>query len=196
MLAPDMFTLFIERLDTAGIRYVVTGSVAVIVYGDPRMTHDIDLVVEVSRKQIPAIIDAFPEGEFYCPPAEVIGVECARSTRGHFNIIHHVTGFKADIYPVGNDGMLAWAIRNPRMFNLGGIVIRVAPPEYVIAKKLEYFKEGRSPKHVGDIRGMLEASADCISFEKLNELIEKQGLADVWLLVTTSDANKENISCN
>ena len=44
---------------------MVTGSVAVIVYGDPRMTHDIDLVVEISRKQIPAIIDAFPEEEFY-----------------------------------------------------------------------------------------------------------------------------------
>ena len=186
MLAPDMFTLFLERLESAGIRYVVTGSVAVIVYGDPRMTHDIDLVVEVSQKQIPAIIEAFPEETFYCPPPEVIGVECARSTRGHFNIIHHATGFKADIYPVGRDGMLAWAIRNPRLFKLGGIEIRVAPPEYVIAKKLEYFKEGRSPKHISDIRGMLEASSDSISFEKLNEFIALLGLEDVWSMVDSS----------
>ena len=183
MLAPDMFTVFLVRLDRAGIKYVVTGSVAVIVYGDPRMTHDIDLVVEVSRKQIPAIIDAFPEEEFYCPPAEVIGVECARSTRGHFNIIHHATGFKADIYPVGSDPMLAWAVRNPRTFALGGIEIRVAPPEYVIAKKLEYYKEGRSPKHISDIQGMLEASSNFISYKKLYEFIEKQGLSEVWSLV-------------
>lgn len=180
MLPPDMFTVFLERLENAGIRYVVTGSVAVIVYGDPRMTHDIDLVVEVGRNQISAIIEAFPEAAFYCPPPEVIGVECARSTRGHFNIIHHATGFKADIYPVGNDNLLVWAIRNPRLFTLGGIQIRVAPPEYVIAKKLEYFKEGRSHKHVSDIRGMLETSRDAISMHKLNELIALMGLEDVW----------------
>jgi hypothetical protein len=186
MLAPDMFTVFLERLESAGIRYVVTGSVAVIVYGDPRMTHDIDLVVEVSLKQIPAIIDAFPEEEFYCPPAEIIGVECARSTRGHFNIIHHATGFKADIYPVGNDSLLRWATANPRFFTLGGMQIRVAPPEYVIAKKLEYFKEGRSPKHISDIKGMLETSSGVISIEKLNELIALLGLEDVWDMVVTS----------
>lgn len=190
MLAPDMFTVFLERLETAGIRYVVTGSVAVIVYGDPRMTHDIDLVVEVSRKQIPAIIAAFPEEEFYCPPSEVIGVECARSTRGHFNIIHHATGFKADIYPVGSDGLLSWAIRNPRLFTLGGVEIKVAPPEYVIVKKLEYFKEGHSPKHISDIRGMLEASSDYISFEKLEELVALMGLQDVWNEVVSN--NKYN----
>lgn len=191
MLAPDMFTIFLERLESAGIRYVVTGSVAVIVYGDPRMTHDIDLVVEISRKQIPAIIDAFPEEEFYCPPPEVIGVECARSTRGHFNIIHHATGFKADIYPVGNDSLLHWAIGNPRFFTLGGIQIRVAPPEYVIAKKLEYFKEGRSPKHISDIKGMLEASRDVISIEKLNEFVASMGLGDVWSQVVSSTEDFE-----
>jgi len=191
MLAPDMFTIFLERLESAGILYVVTGSVAVIVYGDPRMTHDIDLVVEVARKQISSIIDAFPEEEFYCPPAEVIGVECARSTRGHFNIIHHATGFKADIYPIGNDSLLAWALRNPRLFSFGGIEMRVAPPEYVIAKKLEYYKEGHSQKHISDIRGMLEASSDFISFSKLDELIENLGLSHVWRLVTSSNQHEE-----
>ncbi len=186
MLAPDMFTIFLERLGSAGIRHVVTGSVAVIVYGDPRMTNDIDLVVEVSLKQIPAIINAFPEKEFYCPPPEVIGVECARSTRGHFNIIHHATGFKADIYPAGNDTLLHWAIGNPRIFTLGGIQIRVAPPEYVIVKKLEYFKEGRSPKHISDIKGMLEASREVISIDKLNEFVALMGVGDAWNQVVSS----------
>jgi hypothetical protein len=191
MLAPDMFTVFLERLERAGIRYVVTGSVAVIVYGDPRMTHDIDLVVEVGRNQIPAFVKSFPEDLFYCPPAEVIGVECARSTRGHFNIIHHATGFKADIYPVGNDSLLLWAIRNPRLFTFGGLQIRVAPPEYVIAKKLEYFKEGRSPKHISDIKGMLDASRDGISFEILKEFVVSLGLEEVWNMVASTTEDSE-----
>jgi hypothetical protein len=193
MLAPDLFLVFLERLDQAGIRYVVTGSVAVIVYGDPRMTHDIDLVVELQRSQVKGLLEVFPEDEFYCPPSEALAVECARSTRGHFNIIHHATGFKADVYPTGNDRLLAWAINNPRMFDFGGIRIRVAPPEYVIVKKLEYFKEGRSHKHVSDIRGMLEASSDLIATEKLDELIRQQGLCDVWKIVVSDSAGGENI---
>ena len=195
MLAPDLFMVFLDRLEQAGIRYVITGSVAVIVYGDPRMTHDIDLVVEMQRSQVKKLIEAFPEDQFYCPPVEALAVECARSTRGHFNIIHHATGFKADIYPVGNDHLLAWAINNAKLFDFGGMQIRVAPPEYVIVKKLEYYKEGHSHKHISDIRGVLEASSDLIVMEKLNELITQMGLRDVWSAIL-SDSVEENTLCN
>ena len=185
MLAPDLFMVFIQRLEQAGIPYVVTGSVAVIVYGDPRMTHDIDLVVELHRSHIAALIHAFPEDQFYCPPVEVITTEAARSTRGHFNIIHHDTGFKADIYPVGNDALLAWAIKHARTFDLGGLTLQVAPPEYVIVKKLEFYREGKSAKHLSDIAGMLAASADLIDFKLLNEKLELYGLKHEWGQVST-----------
>jgi hypothetical protein len=180
MLVPDLFMVFIQGLQQAGIPYVVTGSVAVIVYGDPRMTHDIDLVVELHRSQIAALINAFPEEQFYCPPVEVITTESARSARGHFNIIHHETGFKADIYPVGNDALLAWAIKHARTFDLGGLTLQVAPPEYVIVKKLEFYREGKSAKHLSDIAGMLAASADLIDFKLLKEKLEQYGLKREW----------------
>ena len=188
MLAPDLFAVFLERLEQAGVRYVVTGSVAVIAYGDPRMTHDIDLVVELQRSQISALVEAFPDEEFYCPPPEVIAVESSRSSRGQFNIIHHKTGFKADIYPVGNDSFLAWAINNAKQFPFGSFSIKIAPPEYVIIKKLEYFKEGRSAKHISDIKGMLEASPDLIDHKKLHELLVRHGLLDLWQLIVTEKA--------
>ncbi len=46
---------------------------------------------------------ALPAEEYYCPPLEVIDSERTRDQRGHFNLIHHETGFKADIYLVGSD---------------------------------------------------------------------------------------------
>lgn len=185
MLAPDLFKVFLDRLELAGVRYIITGSVAVIIYGDPRMTHDIDLVVELQRSQIDRLLAAFPDYQFYCPPVEVIVTECSRSTRGHFNIIHHASGFKADIYPVGNDPLLAWAVNTAREFDFSGSRIRVAPPEYVIIKKLEYYKEGRSAKHVTDIRGMLEISADLIDSDRLDTLLQQQGLHAVWQQIMT-----------
>jgi hypothetical protein len=47
----DLFQVFISRLNTIDIRYMVTGAVASIIYGEPRLTHDIDLVVELSEEK-------------------------------------------------------------------------------------------------------------------------------------------------
>lgn len=51
----DLIKLFIERFDKLGDSYIVTGSVASIIYGEPRLTHDIDIVIaikKISRKII------------------------------------------------------------------------------------------------------------------------------------------------
>ena len=45
MREPELFLLFVRPLNRAGIRYVVSGSVAAIFYGEPRLTHDVDFVV-------------------------------------------------------------------------------------------------------------------------------------------------------
>ncbi len=45
MPEPELFLLFARPLNFAQVRYMVTGSVAAIFYGEPRLTHDLDLVV-------------------------------------------------------------------------------------------------------------------------------------------------------
>ena len=99
----NLFYLFVSRLNAAHLNYMVTGAVASIIYGEPRLTHDIDIVVEINEDQVDKIVGAFPLEEFYCPPPEVLMLEIKRSRRGHFNLIHHDTGFKADIYLLGQE---------------------------------------------------------------------------------------------
>ena len=48
-----------------------------------------------------------------------------------------------------------WAFKNRRPLTVGETPIWLAPPEYVIIHKLEFYREGRSEKHLRDIRGML-----------------------------------------
>lgn len=159
MLQTDIFLLFTSPLDANGIRYMVGGSVASMVYGEPRLTNDIDIVIDLSPSQAELVCRAFPEMDFYCPPEEVVVVETKRPRRGHFNIIHHETGHKADCYMRGNDPLQDWGLDNSKWIDFpGGGGIWVAPPEYVIIRKLEYFEEGGSEKHIHDIRGMLAAS--------------------------------------
>ncbi len=66
------FLLFTRRLNALGVRYMVSGSVAVIIYGEPRLTHDVDLIVVLDQEHIARLPGAFPPEEFYCPPPEVI----------------------------------------------------------------------------------------------------------------------------
>ena len=68
----NLFRIFISRLNSLDIRYVITGAVASIIYGEPRLTHDLDLVIELDPDDVQRFADAFPIDDFYCPPPEII----------------------------------------------------------------------------------------------------------------------------
>jgi hypothetical protein len=180
MPAANLFLMFTQRLNSLGVAYMVTGSVAVMIYGAPRLTHDVDLIVVLDKAQLARLPEVFPLAEFYCPPIEVIAVEAAREQRGHFNIIHHETGFKADVYLSGRDPLHAWGLARARQLEVEGQVLVIAPPEYVILRKLEYFREGGSDKHLRDIRSMLSTSHDTIQIAELEQQITTLGLQEVW----------------
>ncbi len=180
MLEPSLFLVFLEPLNRATIPYMVTGSVAGIVYGEPRVTHDVDLVVELEAERIAEFVGLFPCDEFYCPPEAVIHTEIGREARGHFNLIHHATGFKGDIYPVGQDPLHRWAMERRRSAEFEEHQVWVAPPEYVILRKLQYYQEGGSDKHLRDIRNILAMSGSAIDRADLETRISALGLRDIW----------------
>jgi len=187
MLEPNLFLVFLEPLHKKQIEYMVTGSVAGIIYGEPRVTHDIDLVLQLGLNDVSDFISLFSSEEFYCPPEEVVRTEVARETRGHFNIIHHKTGFKADMYPVGEDRLHKWAMSRRIKVAVGKVDIWLAPPEYVIIRKLEYYKEGGSSKHLRDISRMVAMSGDIIETSMLEEKVSEYNLLREWEQVKDLD---------
>jgi hypothetical protein len=183
MSAINPFLVFTDRLNRLGARHMVTGAVASIAYGEPRLTHDVDIVIEISREQCTRLCELFPEGEFYCPPVEILLIEASRPQRGHFNLIHHDTGLKADIYPCGRDRLSAWGLDHARKLMVDGSEVWIAPSEYVIARKLEYYSEGGSEKHLRDIEGMLAVSATAIDAVALERNIDLLGVRAAWAKV-------------
>jgi hypothetical protein len=177
----DLLRRLTATLESLDIPYLVTGSVATIAYGEPRFTNDIDVVVAMSAAHVPAFCSAFPAPEFYCA-AEA--VEQAVRQRFQFNILHPASGLKVDVI-VATDSefdrsRLARGIRLPAGADFEATF---AAPEDVIVKKLQYFQEGGSEKHLRDIVGVLKVQGERIDRDYLTTWIARLGLQAEWHLI-------------
>lgn len=61
----DLLRYAVRALEAAGVAYMITGSYASSLQGQPRDTHDIDLVVELRPPQVATLLSAFPEDRYY-----------------------------------------------------------------------------------------------------------------------------------
>jgi hypothetical protein len=169
---------FIDPLERAGIPYAIVGSVASSVYGEPRVTNDVDVVIQISRTDAAKLASAFPADAFYVPPTEVIEVEVSRSHGGHINVIALESMVKADLYPLDSREADWFAGRRSR--EIAGRLLWFARPEAVIVSKLRFYREGGSEKHLRDIRSMLAVSGDEIDRALIERAVAELGLKEQW----------------
>jgi hypothetical protein len=104
--------------------------------------------------------------------------EAMRHAHGSFNLIHHASGYKADIYIANRDALHHWALAQRRRLKLGQGGLWVAPPEYVILRKLEFYREGGGDKHVRDITKMMEQTELDRGFIQAH--VQRLGLSEAW----------------
>lgn len=171
----DLIDLFVAPLNRAELTYMVTGSVASMLYAEPRFTADVDVVVRMTSPE--ELRNAFSGPDYYCPPADVLAVEIARPLHGHVNVLHTPSALKADVYLAGEDPLHGWALDRRRRFEVGRSDVWVAPPEYVILRKLLFFQEGGSSKHVRDVRALLAAQGEKLDYATLERFAEERGVA-------------------
>jgi hypothetical protein len=177
--------IFAPGLNALGMPWMAVGSIASSAYGERRSTLDVDVVAVVGKQHATRFPSVFPETDFYCPPADVIEIESARPERGHFNLIHHHSIYKADIYIATGSEFERWAFKNRRSLVAGETPVWLAPPEYIIVHKLEFFREGGSEKHLRDVRGMLAVTA--IDRPFLEKEIAGRGLEGAWREVAKAE---------
>jgi hypothetical protein len=181
-----------EVLDRLAIPYLVTGSMATIIYGEPRMTNDVDIVVDLKPNHIEAFCAAFPEPEYYCPRDFV--AEAIRR-RFQFNVIHPASGLKLDVMlPSGSPFDRSRFSRAVRLKDGPGVDAWFATAEDVILKKLEYYKEGGSEKHIRDILGVLKRRGERIDRAYIGEWAERLHVKAEWELIVERSAASNGAS--
>jgi hypothetical protein len=66
MPAPELYTHFLERLNATGIRYMITGGLAAIIYGEPRLTNDVDIVIVMGAEDVEVFGHSVPSARLLC----------------------------------------------------------------------------------------------------------------------------------
>jgi hypothetical protein len=177
---PDLFERLLRPLHQSGIPYMITGGLAAIIYGDPRLTNDVDLVLQLTPGDAERLAAAFPAERYYVPPIETLREEAGRAAHGHFNLLDLETSLRADVYCLGNDALGAWAMARRRSVAIADLTVWVAPIEYVIVLKLRYYREGGSDRHLRDIAAMRRLSGELIDALVLDDWIVRFGLGAEW----------------
>jgi len=172
----ELLRLVGEQLDRIGCRRFTTGSVASMVFGEPRFTNDIDIVVRMDERQARLLAEGFA-GDTWYASAEA-AVDAARR-RSMFNIIHVPSGLKADIIVAGDGAFDESRFRRVRNIELpGGRIEPFASPEDVMLKKLLFFQAGGSQKHLRDIASMVAVQgADSLDWRYLEDWATRLGVA-------------------
>ena len=179
----EFFVAVLKALENCRIPYMIGGSVGAMVYGEPRLTNDIDIIADLQATHVDALLSAFASEAYYVPSAEFVQAIIRR--HGMFNIIHVESGSKADIIILKDDhfGRTEFARRARVPFTMG-CEAYAASPEDVIVAKLRYYLTGRSEKHLRDIAGMIQISGERLDHSYIEQWVHSLGLGDGWSAAT------------
>ncbi|HRZ86767.1 MAG TPA: hypothetical protein P5287_03035 [bacterium] len=147
----EVLKIVASLLDGSRIPYMVSGSIAASYYTVPRMTRDIDVVVELKQADVPTFVALF-KGDFYIDEGSV---RSGVVERGMFNLIHNRCVIKID-FIVGSDTEFqhsAFARRQARVID-GSPVTFISAEDLVIAKML-WAKDSLSETQVSDVRNLI-----------------------------------------
>lgn len=132
---------------------MVSGSMAMNYYAQPRMTRDIDIVVEVSGADVDRIGDGF-EADFYCD-REMVRDAVAR--QGMFNLIHQESVTKVDCIVRKDTPYRRAEFARRRAVVVDDTTLWMVAPEDLLLSKLHWAKDSRSELQLRDVRNLIAA---------------------------------------
>lgn len=154
---PSVLASLVARiLDKAGLRYVIGGSVAASIYGEPRSTLDLDIMIEADEQSVRALVIQLA-GEFHVD--EQAAVDAVRQ-RGTFNAIHLASAMKVDFFIAEDDARTREQLDRRRAVDAGGQRLLFYAPEDIVIRKLLWFRMGgeQSERQWRDVIGILRLS--------------------------------------
>jgi len=144
-----------QRLESGGVAFMLTGSMAMNFYAQPRMTRDIDLVVKATSDQTDLLVSLF-EAEYY---VDRLAIAKAIAQRSVFNLIHNDTIIKFDCIVLKDQQYRQEEFARRQRVSLGDFQTWIVTREDLILSKLYWARNSKSELQLRDVRNLL--SSDC-----------------------------------
>ena len=176
----DVLRDFSLRLESVGISFMLTGSMAMNYYAQPRMTRDIDLVIEITTDQTDVFVALFQE-EYYVDRRAV-----AEATAQHsmFNLIHNNTVVKLDCIVLKDDEYRREEFARRKRITLGDFQTWIVNREDLILSKLYWARPSKSELQLRDVKNLLASDCDMSYLHSRAELL---GVKSLLLEVLETD---------
>ena len=171
----EVLSIVTRALNGSGIAYMITGSVAMNYYAFPRMTRDIDIVIELHRKDLTTFVGLF-KNDFYLSPD---AIEEAITNREMFNIIHNKYVMKLDFIVKKPSKYLLAEFQRRQQIIIQGIPMWIASPEDLILSKLWWAKDTQSELQICDVKNLL-SSVDSLDIAYINRWVEEMHLQAIY----------------
>lgn len=173
----ELLSFVAAAFERRGLTYAITGSHASIAYGENRFTNDIDVVVDLAPSQLPSLLSEFPTDDFYVSED---GAKYAVLHGGQFNIIHQDTNQKVDVIVPKDPEWPDQFARRVRLPTDDNEEVWFVAPEDLILKKMDFYRDGGSDKHLRDIASIVKTSGERLDFAYVNEWASRLELSDIW----------------
>ena len=178
MSQPELLVRVVRTLGELGIDYMITGSIASSLQGEPRSTHDIDVVVSIRKADVQELVDAFPQPDFY------VDAGAAREAIEHqsmFNLIDVREGDKVDFWILTREPFDLARFSRRYIEEVMGLELSVSTPEDTILMKLRWTSQmGGSEKQFTDALRVYEVQYHRMDMDYLNRWVDDLGLTDLW----------------
>ncbi len=168
----------IDVLDSAKVDYMVTGSVASSLQGEPRATHDIDLVVDIRTSAVRSVAQAFQMPDYYLDEETMLD---AINRSGMFNLIDVNNGDKVDFWILTNDPFDQSRFLRRYTEEFMGTTFQVSKPEDTILAKLRWAKmSGGSEKQFTDALRVYEVQYEQLNLLYLENWVKQLEVDEFW----------------
>ena len=178
MSQSELLKRVIQVLEKTRIPYMLTGSVASSLQGEPRSTHDIDIVINLQRLFVKKLIEAFPPPDFYLDEESVFD---AIRQQNVFNLIDVKEGDKIDFWMLTDEPFDQSRFSRKITETVLGITLQVSAPEDTILAKLRWAKlSGGSEKQFIDALRVYEVQYGNLDLIYLEHWVNKLALESLW----------------
>lgn len=168
----------ITELQVHKIPYMVTGSTISSYQGDPRATHDIDMVVQLKQADIAGLLKGFPEPDFYLNRESM---EAAIASKDMFNLIDVRDGDKVDFFMLTTEPYDQARFNRRRFVEIFGSKMAISAPEDTILYKLKWAKQsGGSEKQFYDALRVYELQHGVLDQLYIHTWLGYLGIEDAW----------------